>query len=66
MLVYLYLFILNILGDRNDTLVTASHAIYHSEERQGQKSSAPAAVVGMQFRHSALAQLFRNITSYVN
>ncbi|XP_026478541.1 voltage-dependent calcium channel subunit alpha-2/delta-3-like [Ctenocephalides felis] len=50
------------VGDRNDTLVTASHAIYHSEERQGQKSSAPAAVVGMQFRHSALAQLFRNIT----
>jgi hypothetical protein len=45
----------------NDTLVTASHAIFHTE---GSKS-APAAVVGFQFQHSALHTLFKNITSTV-
>ncbi|XP_065360594.1 voltage-dependent calcium channel subunit alpha-2/delta-3 isoform X2 [Calliphora vicina] len=41
-----------------ETLVTASHAVFHTE---GGKS-APAAVVGFQFQHSALLKLFRNIT----
>ncbi|XP_013110373.1 voltage-dependent calcium channel subunit alpha-2/delta-3 isoform X4 [Stomoxys calcitrans] len=41
-----------------DPIVTASHAIFHSE---GGKS-APAAVVGFQFQYSALHKLFRNIT----
>ncbi|KAL9902927.1 voltage-dependent calcium channel subunit alpha-2/delta-3 isoform X2 [Glossina fuscipes] len=40
------------------TMVTASHAIFHTE---GGKS-APAAVVGFQFQHTALLKLFRNIT----
>lgn len=43
----------------NDTLVTASHAVFHTEG--GKK--APAAVVGFQFRHSALVTLLQNITS---
>lgn len=38
--------------------MTASHAIFHTE---GGKS-APAAVVGFQFQHSALFTLFKNIT----
>lgn len=41
-----------------NTLVTASHAIFHSEE----KKSAPVAVVGYQFQFSALYSLFRNTT----
>ncbi|XP_061394784.1 voltage-dependent calcium channel subunit alpha-2/delta-3 [Musca vetustissima] len=41
-----------------DPIVTASHAIFHTE---GGKS-APAAVVGFQFQYSALHKLFRNIT----
>uniref|UniRef100_A0A1A9WG45 VGCC_alpha2 domain-containing protein n=1 Tax=Glossina brevipalpis TaxID=37001 RepID=A0A1A9WG45_9MUSC len=41
-----------------ETMVTASHAIFHTE---GGKS-APAAVVGFQFQHTALLKLFRNIT----
>ncbi|XP_046807641.1 voltage-dependent calcium channel subunit alpha-2/delta-3 isoform X1 [Lucilia cuprina] len=41
-----------------ETIVTASHAVFHTE---GGKS-APAAVVGFQFQHSALLKLFRNIT----
>ncbi|XP_037933678.1 voltage-dependent calcium channel subunit alpha-2/delta-3 isoform X2 [Teleopsis dalmanni] len=41
-----------------ETIVTASHAIFHTE---GGKS-APAAVVGFQFQHTALLKLFRNIT----
>lgn len=48
-------FILN----TNDTLVTASHAVFHTEK----EFMAPAAVVGFQFRHSALLTLFKNITS---
>ncbi|XP_055376852.1 voltage-dependent calcium channel subunit alpha-2/delta-3 isoform X2 [Condylostylus longicornis] len=43
----------------NEALVTASHAIFHSNG----KESAPAAVVGFQFEHSKLNSLFRNITS---
>lgn len=49
-------------GDASDTLVTASHAIFINEDVR----SAPAAVVGYQFQHSALYNLFRNITSKVN
>lgn len=47
--------------DAKDTLVTASHAIFISEDVR----SAPAAVVGYQFNHSALYNLFTNITSKV-
>nr|XP_024215469.1 voltage-dependent calcium channel subunit alpha-2/delta-3 isoform X2 [Halyomorpha halys] len=46
-------------GDKNDTLVTATHAVFHSEGSR----EAPAAVVGFQFHHSALFALFKNITS---
>lgn len=48
--------------DVNNLLVTASHAIFYSED----KKSAPAAVVGYQFQHSALQALFKNITSNVS
>lgn len=44
-----------------DIIVTASHAIFHTED----KRSAPVAVVGFQFQHSALLTLFKNITSNV-
>lgn len=43
---------------RNDTLVTASHAVFHKESGK----TTPAAVVGFQFQHSAMHALFRNIT----
>lgn len=46
-------------GNRNDTLVTASNAIFHTE---GGKET-PVAVVGFQFHHSAMYTLFKNITS---
>uniref|UniRef100_A0A182QGK0 VWFA domain-containing protein n=1 Tax=Anopheles farauti TaxID=69004 RepID=A0A182QGK0_9DIPT len=46
-------------GNRNDTLVTASHAIFHADGTR----EAPVAVVGFQFHHSALYTLFKNITS---
>ncbi|XP_038116856.1 voltage-dependent calcium channel subunit alpha-2/delta-3 isoform X4 [Culex quinquefasciatus] len=46
-------------GNRNDTLVTASNAIFHTD---GGKET-PVAVVGFQFHHSAMYTLFRNITS---
>ncbi|XP_039444988.1 voltage-dependent calcium channel subunit alpha-2/delta-3 isoform X6 [Culex pipiens pallens] len=46
-------------GNRNDTLVTASNAIFHAD---GGKET-PVAVVGFQFHHSAMYTLFRNITS---
>lgn len=49
--------------DHSKTLVTASHAIFHTDER---KFSAPVAVVGYQFQHSALFALFKNITSNVS
>ncbi|XP_031633434.1 voltage-dependent calcium channel subunit alpha-2/delta-3 isoform X3 [Contarinia nasturtii] len=45
--------------DVNNILVTASHAIFHTED----KKSAPIAVVGYKFQHSALRALFKNITS---
>ncbi|XP_062542723.1 voltage-dependent calcium channel subunit alpha-2/delta-3 isoform X3 [Armigeres subalbatus] len=46
-------------GNRNDTLVTASSAIFHTD---GGKET-PVAVVGFQFHHSAMYTLFKNITS---
>lgn len=46
-------------ANRNDTLVTGSHAVFHKE---GNKMS-PAAVVGFQFQHSAMLASFRNTTS---
>ncbi|KAL1110506.1 hypothetical protein AAG570_008034 [Ranatra chinensis] len=46
-------------GDDNDTLVTASHAIFHSDGSR----EAPAAVVGFQFHHSALHAMFLSIVS---
>lgn len=45
-----------------DVVVTASHAIFHTED----KRSAPVAVVGFQFQHSALLTLFKNTTSNVS
>jgi len=45
----------------SEILVTASHAVFHNE---GGKT-APAAVVGFQFQHSALYKLFHNITGNV-
>lgn len=47
------------IEETNDTLVTASHAVFHTEG--GKKT--PAAVVGFQFRHSALVALMKNTTS---
>ena len=46
-------------ANRNDTLVTATHAVFHKENTK----FAPAAVVGFQFQHSAMITLFKNITS---
>ena len=46
-------------ANKNDTLVTATHAVFHKENNK----FAPAAVVGFQFQHSAMYTLFRNITS---
>lgn len=45
----------------NATLVTATHAIFI--DHRGHK--APAAVVGLLFRHDSLARHFVNITSAV-
>ncbi|XP_031332073.1 voltage-dependent calcium channel subunit alpha-2/delta-3 isoform X2 [Photinus pyralis] len=47
------------VGDENNTLVTASHAIFKDDGTR----KAPAAVVGFQFYHSALRSLFTKITS---
>lgn len=44
---------------RNNTYVTGTHAIF--VEKNGRK--APAAVVGLQFKHSAFAETFLNFTS---
>ncbi|KAM8713318.1 hypothetical protein ACLKA7_013609 [Drosophila subpalustris] len=41
-----------------EIIVTASNAIFHNESSK----SAPAAVVGFQFQHSAFYKLFHNIT----
>ncbi len=49
------------VDDADNALVTASHAIFLSEDGR----SAPAGVVGYQFQHSALYKLFKNITSKV-
>jgi voltage-dependent calcium channel alpha-2/delta-3 len=46
-------------GNRNDSLVTGSHALFHKENGK----SAPVAVVGFQFQLSAMFTLFKNITS---
>lgn len=46
----------------HNTLVTASHAIFHKEDNK----EAPVAVVGYQFHHSALLGLFKNITTNVS
>lgn len=48
-------------GNNSDALVTASHAIFHSDE----KKSAPVAVIGFQFQYTSLYALFKNITSNV-
>lgn len=59
-----YIFMLYILlleGD-SEIIVTATNAIFHNESSK----SAPAAVVGFQFQHSALYKLFHNITGNVN
>lgn len=45
-----------------DPLVTASHAIFHTED----KKSAPAAVVGFQFRHKNLFEIFKNMSGNVS
>ncbi|XP_017839483.1 voltage-dependent calcium channel subunit alpha-2/delta-3 isoform X1 [Drosophila busckii] len=42
----------------SEIIVTASNAIFHNESAK----SAPAAVVGFQFQHSAFYKLFHNIT----
>lgn len=49
-------------GESNDILVTGSYAIFHSD---GGKE-APAAVVGFQFSHEALASNFFKITQQGN
>ncbi|XP_024083001.1 voltage-dependent calcium channel subunit alpha-2/delta-3 isoform X2 [Cimex lectularius] len=46
-------------GDENDTLVTATHAVFIKDNAR----EAPAAVVGYQFLQSSLHALFKNITS---
>lgn len=46
-------------ANKNDTLVTASHAIFHKENGK----SAPAAVVGFQFQQTAMATLLKNFTA---
>lgn len=45
------------------TLVTASQAVFVTNKEN--KKKAAAAVVGYQFRHKALHDLFLNITSQV-
>ncbi|RZF45628.1 hypothetical protein LSTR_LSTR010579 [Laodelphax striatellus] len=46
-------------GNSEKTLVTATHAVF--VEHKGHR--APAAVIGIQFQHSALASHFINVTS---
>lgn len=53
---------LHILGVTNESVVTASHAIF--VEKGGYK--APVAVVGLQYRNSAFRETFFNITSGVS
>lgn len=48
----------------NDTLVTASHAIFtHKAQPENKMYRSPVAVVGFQFRHMSLHAFFKNITS---
>ena len=49
-------------GILNESLVTASHAIF--VEKEGHR--APAAVVGLQYKNSVFRETFFNITSLVN
>lgn len=44
---------------REHPIVTATHAIFHTVD----KRSAPVAVVGYQFNHSAFFELFKNTTT---
>lgn len=59
---YIYVETDDTQADVSNLLVTASHAIFHSED----KKSAPIAVVGYTFQHSAFQTLFKNITSNVS
>ena len=70
---YLYFFLhdfaieFNFPDYRNDTLVTASHAIFtHKAPPENKIYNSPVAVVGFQFRHMSLHALFKNITSSVS
>ena len=51
-----------LIGQRDDAVVMASHAIF---PRDG-GIEAPASVVGLQFQHSALLSRFMTITSETN
>lgn len=46
-------------ANKNDTLVTATHAIFHKENGK----TAPAAVVGFQFQLSAMLSTLKNKTN---
>jgi hypothetical protein len=46
-------------ASRNDTLVTATHAVFHRDNGR----FAPAAVVGFQFQLTAMQALFKNVTN---
>lgn len=59
---YLCIYIDDSPLDPDNLLVTASHAIFHEEDRK----KAPVAVVGYHFQHSALRTFFKNITSNVS
>lgn len=59
---YIYYYKLEFLEGDSEIIVTATNAIFHNESSK----SAPAAVVGFQFQHSALYKLFHNITGNVN
>lgn len=58
----LLFFFSEILGDDNGTLVTASHAIFKEDGVR----KAPVAVVGFQFKHTALYDIFNSITNKVS
>lgn len=66
---YTHIFVkaFNFPGYRNETLVTASHAIFsHKAQPDNKMYRSPVAVVGFQFRHMSLHALFKNITSTVS
>jgi len=52
------------LENIKSTLVTASQAVFVTSKENKKKGAA--AVVGYQFRHSALQELFLNITRQVD